>query len=155
MRFPRALVFIVTLTAALAAHANAPPDQYLTFPPNAPMIVDRQTGLTWQRTPTAAAVPPTMASAVCGSVPLGGKWRLPTVKELLTIVDETPHKEHDDGGAELDRYIDPNAFFATPAAKFIGASPDSAHVWFVDFASGQAGYDTPGTQTYYVRCVKE
>jgi hypothetical protein len=154
MRHPRELVFVATLTAALAAHANAPPDQYRTFPPNDPTIIDRQTGLTWQRTPSGA-IPPTSAANVCATVTLPGTWRLPTVKELLTIVDEAPHKEHDDGGVERDRYVDPNAFFATPAGKFIAASSDPAsNVWFVDFGTGQAGFEPSGTNNYYVRCVQ-
>lgn len=151
MRHPRLLALIVALTAALAARADAPIDQYLTFPPNDPTITDRQTGLTWQRTPTG---PVGIAFANCTNVNLPGNWRLPTVKELLTIVDETPHKEHDDGGGEPERYIDPNAFFGTPAGKFIGADSDGKRAWYVDFGNGQAGVDTtPGT--YYVRCVKQ
>ena len=153
MRHRRLLALTVTLTAAFAARADAPLDQYLTFPPNDPTIIDRQTGLTWQRAPMGP-MDVTAASTACAGVTLPGNWRLPTMKELLTIVDETPHKEHDDGGGEPERYIDPNAFFGTPAAKFISADSDTSRAWYVDFGTGGAGFD-PLPLTYYVRCVKQ
>ena len=153
MRHPRLLGLIVTVSVSLAARAEAPPDQYLTFPPSETKITDHQTGLTWQRTPTGP-FDVTTASGECAKVSLGGVWRLPTMKELLTIVDETPHKEHEDGGGEPERYIDANAFFATPAAKFLGADSDANRAWYVDFGTGQAGVETSPGQ-YYIRCVRE
>jgi hypothetical protein len=77
---------------------------------------------------------------------------VPTVKELLTLVDERPHKFFS-AGVELDRYIDPRAFPTTPVdAEFATLSPDA--FWTVDFKTGKASRITSAPAKLYVRCVK-
>jgi hypothetical protein len=78
---------------------------------------------------------------------LGGGYRLPTVKELLTIVDFS----------KSNPAIDSNAFPNTPAVAFwtatplAGSPPTSA--WFISFDDGYAGNADMG-QPNRVRCVR-
>lgn len=153
MKLTRTLPVVVALTLSVAARADAPVDQYDTFLPASTTITDHYTTLTWTRAAVGGPVTPNAAPAVCNTVALPGKWRLPTVRELLTLVDEQPHLEHDDAG-DTQRFIDPNAFLGTPPARFIAASPDVLNaVWFVDFGDGTAGVTTNGG-SYWVRCVR-
>lgn len=62
----------------------------------------------------------------------GLDWRLPTVKELASLVDDR----------RADPAIDTALFPATPAQRFWSSTPslgDVAHVWTVHFGSGHSG----------------
>ena len=83
MKLRLATVPIVLALAVTPVMADAPPDQYSPFVRTDNIIQDRFTGLTWQR---AISGPSPHAAATC---PIG--YHLPTVKELLTLVDEEPH----------------------------------------------------------------
>jgi hypothetical protein len=77
------------------------------------------------------------------------------MKDLLTLVDEEPHAEYEDGGIVL-KAIDGKAFPATPAAPFWTSSvyaPDPTRAWVVDFATGIASPQPRGAR-HYVRCVR-
>lgn len=73
-------------------------------------------------------------------------WRLPTMEELLSIVDET----------QACPTIDPVAFPDTPKATFWTSSPcedDPGHAWVVDFAIGEP--DTEMTECrHFVRLCR-
>lgn len=138
------------LALASVAGADAPPGRYAIAPPE---VRDTMTGLIW-----AQAVPATGGSdgagrfaweAAKGFCPtLGAGWRLPTVKELLTIVDVTQR-----GGPSIDR----TAFPDTPPAGFWTATawPGSPanNAWWVSFDYGGTGNDFT-TARYRVRCVR-
>lgn len=61
--------------------------------PVAKAVLDRETGLVWERTPSLTAVLAGWANAVsdCTTLSLAGRrgWRLPSIEELQSIVDET------------------------------------------------------------------
>jgi len=140
------------LVAAWAHAVGAPPDQYLIFDKSDQTISDQQTKLTWERYPSG---PTTYALHSCT-----GGYRLPTYKELLTLVDEDPHYEYDaDSGQSTLRYIDPNAFPGTPPDNFWTLSADNAsgagYVKVVDFGSGRSqSLKATGSAVAYTRCVK-
>jgi len=136
------------LTCAVASLADAPAGQYKVFDATSIEIVDNQTGLVWQR---GQQKPPELSRAGIAAA-CTGDWRVPTVKELLTLVDERPHQFYS-AGTDYDRYIDPRAFPTTPVdVAFASLSPDA--FWTVHFLTGQASRITAAPSKLYVRCVK-
>ncbi len=117
-------------------------------------VYDTQTKLTWQQTPTSdAGTFPKMTQAAaesyCASVVLGaGAGRLPTVNELLTLVDySAPH-----GGVAV---IDATAFPGTPAGFFytstLVAAAGAGRI--VNFYQTQVWTAASTTTPEYFRCV--
>lgn len=149
------------LAAAVLASADAPKDQYDVFDSTADTIFDQRTHLAWQRFPEGieggAPTGETLASAQSRCNAAGPGRRLPSVKELLTLVDEDPHRIYDDGGISY-RWIDRNAFPTTVQAPYwsssrvTGGSGDGK-AWAVNFASGLPTIESPGT-LLYARCVQ-
>jgi hypothetical protein len=151
----------VALASVTLARADAPGTQYGYFNSSAQVIQDNFTKLLWERYPPAGTVTFDDALARCATLSIGGvggTWRLPTYKELLTIVDEAPHTEYDDG-ALVSKAIDPNAFPGTqvtpadwwtssPAAGAAGAS-----VYAINFSTGLA-FEYDVTTLGYARCVQ-
>jgi hypothetical protein len=139
----------------------APIDQYNLFNQNNEVIQDQWAKLVWQRTPPGTAVSFYEAEVYCstlvlstGSGPSTG-WRLPSYKELMTIVDETPHVEYE-GGQLVTKWIDGYAFPAAPVAQPYWTSSMypaiAGYAYAIDFGSGlpqQA--NTPSSN--FVRCV--
>lgn len=138
---------------ALPVSADAPIDQYANFDSYTRFIKDNYTKLTWERpvAPYPDAMTFTKAQDHCTA--LGTGYRLPTLKELLTIVDEDPHYEYE-GTQNVLHYIDQSAFPKTPAKAFWTSSMrDASHAWTVDFGSGQTDPADTGATVAYVRCV--
>ena len=84
----------------------------------------------------------------CSST-LGPSWRLPSLTELQTIVDETK-------GDPTTPPIDGAAFPGTPLGYFWTSSPqagDSTYAWYVAFIHGHADVDLTMNRNY-VRCVR-
>jgi hypothetical protein len=151
MRRPiRRLAGLALLLLASRVAADAPRDQYAPFTGSSKDITDRFTELTWDRTAKKAAY--TIAVGDCVGV---GK-RIPTLKELLTLVDEDPRQEYENG-AIFNKPIDTNAFPHNPPDFFFSSTPvqDKAatRVWGVDFRTG-ATTDLQQTEPAYYRCVK-
>lgn len=144
------------LVTLWARAIGAPTDQYGPFNKADTTIRDLKTGLTWLREASAVKDHRDAGATYCATAP-GGPFRLPTYKELLTLVDEDPHWEYDPGtGTTTLRYIDPNAFPATPPDLFwtISASPGGAKV--VNFGDGTTAARNPGStgDIAYARCVR-
>jgi hypothetical protein len=103
--------------------------------------------LTWQRSPGPSGYTHGDAIGYCGQLDLDAmKWRLPSVKELETLVDES----------RMNPAIDPVAFPNTPAKFFWSASLVThfpSNGWTVDFNRGADAY-FPLTSTQFVRCVR-
>jgi hypothetical protein len=108
------------------------------------LVVDLATGLTWQRDVDARMFAWPDALAFCAQ--RGPGWRLPSLTELQTIVDDTREYPAIDGAVFPDT---PKVFFwtATPHADGSGTA------WYVDFFYGATDRDVP-TRAYQVRCVR-
>ncbi|NOU26937.1 MAG: DUF1566 domain-containing protein [Polyangiaceae bacterium] len=141
---------------ALATHvvtAAAPPAQYQRFGLTSTSICDQETGLRWQRTPSPLKSY-TDAVTFCAA-----PQRLPTAKELLTLVDEDRHREQR-GGVEVDVAIDGAAFPATPTDRAFWTqtrNPGLTAILTVDFGTGETGTSTEEPKPdndRYVRCVQ-
>src|SRR5262245_15088372 len=52
-------------------------------------VLDKETGLVWERTLSPAAVPFSGAVFACATLPVGNRrgWRVPTVEELASVMD--------------------------------------------------------------------
>lgn len=151
--------FAALVCGTMLASADAPPGQYALFSPQSQAIYDSQTKLRWQRFITDSPKLQSDAAGLCASTPSLPTARLPTYRELLTLVDEDGHAEWDpsaDGGASTLRYIDRNAFPATPAAAFWTMSPGASGGFkVVDFGTGETrDLVGPGANAYY-RCVSD
>lgn len=126
--------------------ADTPPGQYSI---GTDTVLDRRTGLEWQRGHTLASFTPATASAHCDALVLAGKsdWRLPTIRELSTLIS-------------YDRImpaIDLVAFPDTPRGIFLSSTPpaDIGTVarWAVNFDYGLLEERSTGTPLG-VRCVR-
>ncbi len=146
-------VTVLMASASIVARADAPTGQYAV---GAMTTLDQKTGLTWQRFVETTGGDDgsghrTRANALsyCASLALsGGGWRLPTEKELVTLVDLTRSTPS----------VDPNAVSVTLdgidywSISPVAASPTTKG-WSMNFlrgATSQTGMTTP----LNVRCVR-
>jgi len=137
----------LVLGLALTAEASAPPGRYTI---TTDTVFDTVTGLTWQRNISPTQYTWANATTYCQNLNLGGAvWRLPTIKELQSLVDIRASNPA----------IDLTAFPAAPAAGFwsstqgVDPGAPAANAWLVNFANGS----TPAlllTNTARVRCVR-
>ena len=109
-------------------------------------VVDNVTGLEWQRNTMDSRLDWDNAVRYCANLELGDEvdWRLPTVKELFTIMD-------------LQRYdpaIDPT-FGALDGWYWTGTelAENTQRAWFVDSYDGSV-FHFFTYQSAYVRCVR-
>jgi hypothetical protein len=145
------------LALASLARADAPPDQYGLFDSSYVLIEDDQTGLYWQRYPSTTTMSFTDAAAYCAGLSLGqytSGWRVPSYKELLTLVNETPDYQYENGSA-TQVAIDANAFPQTQpvaywSSSLVAGNPLSAY--YVEFSAGTGNAQSTSNHTL-VRCV--
>lgn len=125
------------------ANANAPAGRYTV---TADTVVDSRTELTWQRA-TGPASSWEDAGSYCEGLSLNGTgWRLPTVKELLTLVDHS----------RTDPAIDTTAFPDTESGWYWSSTPrasGSTEAWHVRFEWGDA-WPESRVSDGFVRCVR-
>jgi hypothetical protein len=109
---------------------------------------DTSTGLEWTRkNVTPKAGPWAVAAKACEQLELaGGGWRLPTIRELLSLVDYERH----DPAINTDVFTcDPNWYWTSTAA----APSPGDYAWFVYFGDGYAGWSSRGNDGF-VRAVR-
>lgn len=150
------LLVLVGLASALAIvtatpHATAEPPCAARYTLKNGVVLDNDTNLTWQQN-FGTDLTFADAKSYCASLTLdGGGFRVPTIFELQTIVDES----------RKIPVIDDATFPGTPKDIFWSATPrvdptDCANCnWYVNF--GLTNYelvDTKNvTEPHYVRCV--
>jgi hypothetical protein len=151
---------VLALLVVAPALADAPLDQYDSFDKDDVLIRDKKTILVWQRDIRFTPAPYSGADGFC-ALWNGAGGRIPTIKELLTIFDEAPHKEYN--GQDVLVYTDPLAFGAnrtpidntywssTPVLDSLGKP--TGKVWTLNFGTGQM-VDRAKTEQAYYRCVK-
>jgi hypothetical protein len=149
---------VLVLTVSLhSARAASPPCRFIV---SGQTVRDSITGLTWQQSISSspcgvagAGCYWTQAEAYCSGLSYGGfsaGWRLPTVKELASLVDVSTHNP------AIDQHYfpgTPSAWFwtATQTGNCVQVSQSDADCgWAVDFGSGAVS----GTLTPLVRCVR-
>lgn len=155
---------------ASVARADAPSNQYELFNENNVFIQDHFTGLMWERYPQGwpAGILLTFTDAVahCNQLSLDGYtgWRLPSYKELMTLVDEAPHVEYEDG-ILVTKWIDGNAFpqaavgtpyWTSSVFPASGGASGFDNIYALSFFTGvPAEQDTTlPSSTLLARCVR-
>lgn len=122
----------------------SPPDDHYTI--RITDVVDNYTGLVWQRDSQSmpvAVVWPTAAD-YCKTLQLNGAtWRLPSVKELATLIDERRL------GQPLP-LIDLSAFPNTTASNYWSSTASDTQPWTVSFQDGSVAH---ATMVAWARCV--
>ncbi len=113
------------------------------------MVVDKATGRTWERAANTAMFTQGNAFAYCVANRLGGftNWRLPTVTELLSIVDITV----------ANPAINSTVFPSTPSTYFwtsTSVAGDGSQAWTVRFTFGEVNMYLIDLQFPSVRCVR-
>lgn len=141
-----ALILIVVVSWAPRGHADAPSGRYTI---TTDTVYDTKTLLTWQRVPDAAAHAWSSAQMYCLGLNLGGMtgWRLPSLKELQTIVDEQ---------RKLPA-LDTSAFTTGQYAIWTSsevAGTSATQAWIVNFSYGDSQRTNVSTAMHYARCVR-
>ncbi len=129
-------VAIIALTLPTSADANAPAGRYVVTNGGTASgtVYDTKTKLTWQQAVPSTTYTWAAAKTYCAGVgaSLGGTgWRLPTCKELQTIVDDS----------RTYPAIDSNAFPNTQTTVYWSSSQvagSPSYAWYVDFSDGHA-----------------
>ncbi|HMY20129.1 MAG TPA: DUF1566 domain-containing protein [Polyangium sp.] len=135
---------VITVMGVARVAADAPDGQYEIA---GGTVYDTKSKLTWEQSPSTSTRTWDSAKMYCQNLALGGSgWRLPSAKELMSIVDETR-----DGPA-----IDSTAFPGTMPTWYWTSSPNKSKtpdIWNVDFSTGYM-YSTDPTYGNLVRCVR-
>ncbi len=111
-------------------------------------VIDNNTDLEWAQLVPTSKYTRTAAKKYCDDSDYGGHedWRLPTPKELLTIVDN----------GKVAPAVDPSFFPNHSNDRFWTSmlyAEDSGKAWFIDFGSGYAE-KIETSKSYYVSCVR-
>jgi uncharacterized protein DUF1566 len=133
----------VVAVFSVSADANVSPGRYTT---DGETVTDTKTKLAWQRRATLTTYDWTEAKSYCQNLSLAGRgWRLPTVKELLTIIDYS---------RATAPFADPDAFPAAPSE--VWSSSPVAGAPFVAWIVLDLGVTIQGptTDASFVRCVR-
>lgn len=140
-------------------HAVAPPDQYTEL--SVDEVRDNYTGLIWQRDGEASG-PLSWEAAVqyCETLELGGSadWRLPSVRELATLVDEATV------APSINRTMFPNTRYGARSNNWYWAShrrrDSTTASWGINFDDGFTGFNAGAEGAWnhwteaYAKCVR-
>jgi hypothetical protein len=116
-------------------------------------VQDSQTKLIWQQGDSGTTMAFDGAAGYCQTLALNGHtWRVPSIKELSTLVNETPPI------TKVSPAIDTATFPSTPAntpywsSSLFGNMPATAHLpWVINFLDGFTQYTQAAA---LVRCVR-
>ena len=134
------LCLLLTVVFAATAYGVGP------YSSNGTTVLDNGTGLEWQQSDDGTTRTWQEALAYCEGLPLGGHsdWRLPNIRELVSIVDD----------ARYSPAIDPA--FQCRSSHYWSATTGADgtdYAWVVGFGYG-TDYWYYKTYTHYVRCVR-
>jgi hypothetical protein len=158
---PRAILATVLLALPAAADAPTNPPQYAQFLGDTDTITDNFTHLQWDRRTILSGLGRgaqlSDGVAICSTLPVFkplNNGRLPTIKELLTLLDEQPHNEYESGSV-VPKMIDQLAFDGTPVdLPYWSSTPAGGGMyWTLSFRTG-AMQALPAAGPAHVRCVR-
>ncbi len=135
---------------ALMQQAVEPPNHYTIATGE---VTDNYTGLIWQQVYSAAVMPWASAAGYCSGLGLNGHtWRMPSLKEMSTLVNEATV------GPAVNGTAFPKTVFCGNTTWYWGAEqavtlPGTA--WAINFCDGYTSLSTSTTfTTAFVRCVR-
>jgi hypothetical protein len=142
---------------APGAIAVAPPNQYTVIATGE--VRDNYTGLVWQQDYSAATMAWADAAGYCAGLTTGGHtWRLPSIRELATLVDEAQV------APSINRTMFPNTRYGSRSNNWYWASHRAAGnataAWALNFDDGFTGFNAgaSGAWNYWtaawVKCVR-
>jgi hypothetical protein len=110
-------------------------------------VMDVETGLIWSQTSNLSSLSQSAAMSYCATFGLNGHaWRLPSVNELSSLVDDNPDIKR------VSPAIDPCVFPDTPAnAYYMSSSIVGSTPWALNY---EDGFDSNNQSSGYVRCVR-
>lgn len=140
------MVLAFLLLAPFRVEADAPPQHYTV---KAGTVYDNSTRLTWQQETNPTKRSWSDATTYCAQLQLEGTgWRLPTLKELLTLVDPARTSP-----PVIDSKVFPGSssdlYWSTTNFKM-----DTNFAWTVDFGMGNSARDHLKSAPASVRCVR-
>jgi hypothetical protein len=103
-------------------------------------VLDRETGLVWQKTPRPDPIDYSLAFQTCAYSPIGGRlgWRLPTVSELTSLFDPTVNV-NPKLPAGHPFTVGGGSFWTTTQANTTFAASDKSYEVFGSFFDGPSG----------------
>jgi hypothetical protein len=117
----------------------------------ADIVTDKVTGLMWERTVNASLFSQAQAAAYCAANRLGGfsNWRLPSVLELVSIINFTTYSPALDTDAfpQVPGMVG-SQWSSTPAAGVAGGA------WYVASEFPGSSFVGTATDSLSVRCVR-
>ena len=118
---------------------------------NSEAVLDRETGLVWQRTPTTDMTSWSGALRFCHSLSLGNRvgWRLPALEELASLQDPTQKNPALPAGHPFQ--LTATEFWVATAGE---GSPSFAYVADVNVAGFAALVVKNGSLTFPYWCVR-
>jgi hypothetical protein len=143
---------------AFSAPAVAPPNQYTAL--SSDEAQDNYTGLIWQRDGNASGLLSWDAAVTyCANLTLGGHaWRLPSIRELATLVDEARV------APAINRTMFPNTHYGSKSNNWYWSSHrqrgSTTASWGINFDDGFTGFNAgaAGAWNYwtaaYAKCVR-
>ena len=116
---------------------------------NSEAVLDRETGLVWEKVPSSAGVAWIGASSHCVGLSKGGRkgWRLPTVQDLATLIDPTQSNPSLPSGHPFTVL---SSFYWSDTTN----ASDATNAWVVYFSSGYVGGAGKSTPIAHVWCVR-
>jgi hypothetical protein len=142
-----AMVVLACAAAGLPVRANAPSGRYTN---GTGTVLDTKTKLTWQQPLGPAMMTWSAAKSYCaglGATLAGSGWRLPTIKELATLVDTSVSS-----GPALDA----SYFPMSPSSGYWSstlAAGATTFAWILGPSGGSEG-QAPTTGMWWARCVR-
>ena len=112
-------------------------------------VLDRETGLVWEKSPDATQRNLTQAQAHCLTNRVGGRkgWKLPSIKELASLIDPTQTSPALPAGHPFIG-VQSSVYWSATSFAF-----DTVFAWGVLFVNGGVfGFDKSGTP--FVWCVR-
>ena len=112
-------------------------------------VLDRETGLVWEKSPSTSRMSWLSAQAYCVDLTVGNRkgWRLPTIQELASLVDPTQSSPALPAGHPFNNVGSSFFWSATTAAN------DATAAWGMGFRNGGAeGGDKPDIN--FVWCTR-
>jgi len=143
-----AIALIACLAPAPTVEAGAPPGRYTT---SNGTVTDTKTKLIWQQLPAPSTMTWDSARSYCAGVSatLGGSgWRLPTIKELQTLVDPSRSRPAIDV-----TFFPDTALVGSWTSTRYAAPADESYAWIIILIDGIEA-QAPLSSTFQVRCVR-
>lgn len=114
-------------------------------------VLDRETGLVWEKSPSATPRSWFSAQSYCNALSTGGRlgWRLPTLQELASLTD--PSVSPPGPTLPAGHPFTNVQSFCWSATTYVG---DARYAWEVGFSNGSAGEAGLKADSDFVWCVR-